>query len=585
MRCFFLILALMLYSNTIDSKTRTVNLKWLHTSDVHGAIFCHDFMTGRRTQNGLPSVYAYKQRLGRKLGDRLIMTDGGDCLQGQPTAYYYNYVKTSTPHLVAEVMNEMGYVAGAMGNHDVETGHDVYDRWTKQLNFPVLGANMIDEQTGEPYLIPYIIIEREGVKIAILGLVTPAVPNWLPEVLWKGLRFEEMTSSARKWVTKIKQEEQPDLMVGLFHSGLKDGIQTEDYSENATLQVAREVPGFDLILYGHDHKASVTEVTSADGTKTICMGPASIASSCVEVDINLKIKDGKVVQKRIMGKLPRMTFSDTPEAHLLELQFDEQRKELQEWLNQPIGELQVDLHECEGFFGSSAFIDFIHQLQLELTGAQISFAAPVSFDSHILKGTMKVSDMFSLYKYENFLYTMQMTGAEIKGFLEMSYALWTNQMKSPEDHCLLLDTILDNGTRLGLKNLAYNMESAAGIHYTVDVTKPAGERITITSLADGTPFQLSEQYIVATNSYRGNGGGELMTRGAGIPHKDLRKRLLKSSEKDLRYYFMELIRQKGTVAPKPLHFWKFIPEDWTTKALERDRDIIFPPGQAPSKQH
>ncbi len=571
-----LFLLFMLSSLSLSSRPRTIHLKWLHTSDVHGAVFTYDFLNHRTTPGGLSAVYAYSQSLRKKLGDRLILTDGGDCLQGQPTAYYYNYINTTSPHLIASVMNEMGYVAGALGNHDVETGHAVYDRWIKQLRFPMLGANVIDKSTNQPYLKPYEVIEREGVRIAILGLLTPAIPNWLPEQLWSGLRFEEMTESARRWVKIIQEQEHPDLLVGLFHSGYDNGIVTSDYRENATLQVAREVPGFDLILYGHDHRQAINEITSADGSKVVCMGPSSLATSVVEADITLRVSDGKVVSKDVKGSLHRVSLSDAPATHLFEMQFSDERQELTSWLDQPIGTLTVDLHERDAFFGPSLFIDFIHTMQLQLTGAQISFAAPVSFDSHILRGPLRVSDMFSLYKYENFLYTMRLSGLEIKNFLEMSYGLWSDQMHSSSDHCLLFDKVLDGGIRLGLKNLAYNMECAAGILYTVDVTKPVGERIVITTLADGTPFRLDEYYTVAINSYRGNGGGELLTRGAGIPHEELHKRVVKSSENDLRYYFMELIRKQGTVTPTLLNHWRFVPEEWTRDALLRDRAIIFP---------
>lgn len=576
MKRFLCSLIIMISAFDFFAQPRTVELKWLHTSDVHGALFSYDFLSHKVTSGGLSAFYAYSQSMKKQWQDNLIITDGGDCLQGQPTAYYYNYVQTSQPHLVAEMMNEIGYVAGALGNHDIETGHSVYDRWINQLNFPMLGANVIDVTTGEPYLQPYVIIERQGLRIAILGMVTPAIPNWLPEVLWQGLRFEEMTSSSRKWLKIIQEKESPDLVVGLFHSGYQNGISTSSYDENATQKVARDVPGFDLILYGHDHRAAVNKVVSSDGSTTLCLGPSSLAATCAEVDIRVTIKDGKVLEKTLTGKLPKMILSDAPAAHIYELQFQQQRVELEKWLAQPIGFLSVDLHERDAFFGSSRFIDFIHAMQLQLTGAQISFAAPVSFDSHILKGELRVNDMFSLYKYENFLYSMRLTGKEIKDFLEMSYGLWSNQMKSKDDHCLLLDYILDNNTRLGLKNLAYNMESAAGIYYTVDVTKPVGSRINITTLADGSPFMMDETYLVAINSYRGNGGGELLTKGAGIAQEDLRSRLISSTEKDLRFHFMELIKKQGVVSPDSMNYWRFVPEEWTREALVRDRAIIFP---------
>ena len=158
----------------------------------------------------------------------------------------------------------------------------------------------------------------------------------------------------------------------------------------------------------------------------------------------------------------------------------------------------------------------------------------------------------------------------------MSYGLWTNQMKAPNDHILLLDSILNNGRRQGLKNLSYNMDSAAGILYTVDVSKPEGQRIIIESMADGTPFDMDRDYKVAVNSYRGNGGGELITRGAGIPHAELKGRILNSTDKDLRYYLMQRIIKQKTVTPHRLNHWRFIPDEWAPAALARDRKILFP---------
>ena len=188
-----------------------------------------------------------------------------------------------------------------------------------------------------------------------------------------------------------------------------------------------------------------------------------------------------------------------------------------------------------------------------------------------------MSDMFNLYKYENLLYTMRLTGREIKGFLEMSYAIWTNRMQSPDDHLLLLN---DKDEGFGrLKNPSFNFDSAAGILYTVlytvDVTKPEGEKITITSLADGTPFDLDRTYTVAVNSYRGNGGGDLLTRGAGIPKEELPRRIIFSTDKDLRYYLMKRIEEVGTLDPHPLNHWRFIPDEWVKPAAERDRQLLF----------
>ena len=576
-------LLLMSMSMAMTAKTKEVHLKWIHTSDVHGSLFGYDYLRKRDVSGGLASIYAYVQDQRRQYGERLILTDGGDCLQGQPTAYYYNFVDTVSSHLVADAMNRVGYDCGAMGNHDIETGHSVYDRWVKECKFPILGANVIDTRTGEPYLQPYLILYKNGVKIAILGMLTPGIPNWLPEQLWSGLRFDEMVESARHWVGVIQEREHPDLMVGLFHSGYSGGIinVAEDGEsliyENAVKLVAEQVPGFDLICYGHDHQPATYNLTNPLGQPVVVVGPTSQGKRVAEIDIFLTMKKGRVAGKRIEAKTPLMPLAAKErQGEGLESAFARQRQTLKEWVDQPIGTLATPLYERDAFFGPSEFIDLIHQMQLDLTGADISFAAPLSFDARLQAGTIRVSDMFALYKYENFLYTMRMTGREIKNFLEMSYGLWTNQMKGPDDHIMLLDSILDNGRRQGLKNLSYNMDSAAGILYTVDVSKPEGERIVIESLADGTPFDLDRDYKVAINSYRGNGGGELLTRGAGIPQRELKNRILTSTEQDLRFYLMQRIIEQKTITPKKLNHWRFVPDEWAPAAIERDRKILFP---------
>ncbi len=188
-----------------------------------------------------------------------------------------------------------------------------------------------------------------------------------------------------------------------------------------------------------------------------------------------------------------------------------------------------------------------------------------------------MSDMFTLYKYENMLYTMAMTGHEIKDYLEMSYSLWTSQMQSPEDHLLLFaDGAPAKGDYAKLHNPSYNFDSAAGINYQVDVTKPRGEKITILSMADGTPFDMDRTYRVAINSYRGNGGGNLLTEGAGIPHDELTSRIIASTDKDLRYYLIKAVEKRGHITPEVTKNWQFVPFDVVNEAAERDRLLLFP---------
>jgi 2',3'-cyclic-nucleotide 2'-phosphodiesterase/3'-nucleotidase len=190
--------------------------------------------------------------------------------------------------------------------------------------------------------------------------------------------------------------------------------------------------------------------------------------------------------------------------------------------------------------------------------------------------------MFNLYRYENLLYTLELTGKEIKNYLEFSYSLWFNQMKNENDHLLNFATD-DNGEIIlsgrsnspQLKHRFYNFDSGAGIIYTVDVSKPKGSRITIISMADGSSFDENKIYKAAVNSYRGNGGGNHLTEGAGIPKEKIAVRIITSTEKDLRYYMMKWIENEKVVTPEAAGNWKVIPENWWQKGKEKDYNLLY----------
>ena len=558
------------YTPVSASSEKEVTLKLIETSDVHGCYYPYDFIRRHSVQGSLARVSALVGEMRKTYGDRLILMDNGDILQGQPVAYYYNYIDTTSVHVVADMLNYMHYDVATMGNHDIEAGHAVYDRWVGQCKFPVLGANIMDVKTGKTYLPPYKVIEREGVKVVVLGMITPAIPSWLPEQLWSGLWFEDMETSARKWVKWIQEKEKPDVLIGLFHAG-PEGNKLDNVVENGSGDVARRVPGFDVVFMGHDHVRTCQKIINEAGDSVLLVDPANMAKVVADVTVKVVKKDGKVIRKSVEGKLASVDRYAPDEAFLKT--FEKQYQATADFVSRKIGRINKTITTKDAYFGPSAFIDLIHQLQLDITGADVSFCAPLSFAAEIKEGDIYVSDMFNLYKYENMLYTMTLTGKEIKDFLEMSYAIWTNQMKSPDDHLMLLNE-KDKGFGR-IKNPSINFDSAAGILYTVDVTKPQGEKINIRSMADGTPFRMDKMYKVAVNSYRGNGGGDLLTKGAGIPKQDLAKRIVFATEKDLRYYLMKRIEEVKILDPRPLNQWKFIPEKWVEPAAKRDYRLLF----------
>lgn len=569
-----LLFAILFMAFTFTANAQSFDLRIIETSDVHGSFFPYDLINRKPKAGSMVRVYSYVKKLRKQYGKNLLLLDNGDILQGQPVSYYSNFIDTTDMNIAAQVINYMGYDAETIGNHDVEPGHKVYDKWTREVKCPVLGANVVDTKTGKPYLKPYTIIKRNGCKIAVFGMLTPAIPNWLSKDIWSGLRFDEMVSTAKHWMKVMKEDEKADVVIGLFHSGKEGGITTATYEEDASEKVAKEVPGFNLILFGHDHTRHCDKVVNIDGDTITCLDPANNAITVADATISLVKKNGKWNVEKVEGKLQNIT--DEPVDNDFNEHFKAYINKVDAFANEKIGEFKHTISTADSYFGNSAFNDLILNLQLQITGADVAFNAPLSFNATIKAGPVYMSDMFKLYKYENMLYVMRLTGEEIRKHLEMSYDLWMNTMKSPDDHLLLLDNkTYGDAQRMGFKNFSFNFDSAAGIDYTVDVTKPDGQKVTILRMSNGQPFDPKKWYKVAVNSYRGNGGGELLTKGAGIPKDSLESRIVWRSDRDQRYYLMQEIRRQKVLDPQPNHNWKVIPEAWTKPAAERDYKLLF----------
>lgn len=584
---FFIAIVLPIFTSScslIQGK-KDVHLRIIETTDVHGAIFPYDFIRNRESDHSLSQVHNYVKSLRDDQSLEVILLDNGDILQGQPTVYYSNYEEEGLSHICSEVMNYMDYDAATIGNHDIEAGHAVYDKLIEEFDFPWLAANAINTETNEPYFKPYHIIQKKGVKVAIFGLITPGIPHWLPENLWDGIEFEDMVESAKYWVPVIQEKEKPDLLIGLFHSGhnFTYGGKTEETekNDNASLLVAQQVPGFDIIFIGHDHDEFNEFVEGPDGKEVLVLDPKSSARliSVASIDFQWD-KETKRYNKEISGKL--VSLSDwQPDEEFLEI-FKSDYSTIENYVSRPVGIFTEPILARKALFGDSPYMDLIHHVQLDVTGADISFGAPLSMNSIIDSGQVYVRDLFQIYRYENFLYSMELSGKEIKDYLEYSYNSWFNRMKDSSVNLLRFQTneegeIIKNSRPpyYRLYTNYYNYDSAEGIKYVVHLQGPEGSRVEIISMADGSAFSLDSKYKVAINSYRGNGGGGHLTRGAGIPAEDLSSRIVFSTDKDLRFYMMRWIENKGTVDPKCNMNWKVVPEKLWEKGQQNDLLLLF----------
>jgi len=581
------ILSMSILAATARQDTKTVRLKVIETSDVHGHFFPYDFMESKPLTGTLVRANTYIKKQREQYGERLLLIDNGDILQGQPCVYWSNYVMPEDENLAASVVNYMKYDAETVGNHDIEPGHKVYDKWIREVRCPLLGANIVlkeqpsaEQLGGRPYQVydnlhPYSTHYVDGVKICIIGMLTPSIPHWLNESIWKGMEFEDMVGCARKWVKYIQEYEHPDLIFGLFHSGRDGGIVDDNGAEeNATAAVAREVPGFDVIFFGHDHQVHNEWVTNTAGKQVLIIDPSCYVQNVAEAELELTYSNGHLIKKDIKGHI--VSVRDEQIDQQMMAHFQPKIDQIKQYVSRKIGRFEHPIYTRESFFGNSAFTDLIHNLQMQISKADVSFNAPLSFNTVIDAGDVTQADMFKLYRFENLLYVLRMTGEEIRKHLEFSYDMWTNTMTSPDDHALRLNKdSKEDQQRTGFQYYTFNFDSACGIDYEVDLTKPDGQKVHILQMSNGQPFDEQKWYKVVMNSYRANGGGELLTKGAGIPKDSLDGRVLFHTELDQRHYLTEEIQRMGVIDPQPNHNWRFIPEAWTKPALERDRKALF----------
>ncbi len=565
---------------------QTVNIKFIETSDVHGALLPFDLTNDVQTTSSLAQVHSYVNAQRTMGNQEIVLLDNGDLIQGDPMSYYYNFVDTASTNIFADVLNYMKYDAATIGNHDIEAGHSVYDKFRKDIGLPWLAANAIDIETNEPYFEPYTVIEKGGIKIAVLGLITPGVPGWLPTRLWAGIRFDDMIETAERWVKTIREKENPDLLVGLFHSGVDytyaGGSLNTYKNENASRLVAEQVPGFDVVFVGHDHTGWNFTTENKSGDEVLILGPLSKAKTVAIANIIMEFDavSGNWNKKNILGEI--IEIKNFAPDEIFMTRYQKHLADVKQYVNKPLCLFSKSISSRESIFGPSEFVDLIQTIQMDITGADMSFTSPLAFNSTINEGVISIKDIFKIYHYENFLYTMSLSGKEIKDYLEFSYGSWFNTMQDENDHLIMFAKDDSGNIKYSArykspetKERYYNYSSAAGIIYTVDVSKFPGERVSIISTADRGSFSPDSIYTVAINSYRGSGGGGHLTRGSGILPEELTNRIIASTDKDFRYYIASWLEGKKVFAPQIISKWKVVPESWWQKGREKDYYLLF----------
>ena len=563
------------------SCTRTLKdgdycLTVLSTNDVHSTWFDSTYVGG----NVRPSLFAMHYYIDSvRVADgpeNVLLIDAGDCLQGDNAAYYYNYVDTLTPHLFPRLIGYMKYDALAMGNHDIETGHPVYDRVEKdlvRLDTPFLAGNALRNDNGKPYFPLYKIVEKAGLRIAVIGYNNANISAWLSEELWSGMHFVSIAERIQQDVDHVRAKEKPDVVVAAMHSACGQGDGS--ILEAEALDAFNSVRGVDWIICGHDHRP-YTETRDSSAL----LNSGSHSRYVAHGKMHLRVKDGKIVDKHFETDLIPVKPEKADPA--MRAAFRQDFEAVRAFTLQEVGVLETDLYTRDAYAGPCDYMNLIHTLCLGQEPAELSIAAPLTYNGVIKAGTLIFNDLFTLYPYENQLYVIRMSGKEVLRYMEASYDRWITQRTRPGDHVLKIapkDNLRYQQSGWSFVELPYNFDSVAGLNYTVDVTRPRGERIRIESLADGSRFDPERSYNVALTSYRASGGGALLEE-AGIDSGDIDGRIV-ARYPEIRNLLFDYLKANGRIAPEVIGdsarigSWRFVPEDIAAPAVAADMKLLF----------
>ena len=568
--------ALSLFACHRPLKDGEYTLTVLSTNDVHGTWFDSTYV-GNQVRRSLFAINTYVDSVRVADGaENVLLVEVGDCLQGDNAAYYFNYVDTVSPHLFPRLLDYMKYDAVVWGNHDVETGHKVYDRVQRELTakgIPFLAGNAIRNDNGKTYFPLYKIVNKGGLKIAILGYNNANIKAWLAENIWSGMHFESILSRVQKDVDDVRAKEHPDVVIVGVHSATGEGNGNNPEAEG--MDIFNAVQGVDWVLASHDHRPYVE-------SRDTCafMNSGSHSRYLAHGKMHIKVEGGKVVGKTFETDLIPVKASKADPV--MRATFQKEFETVREFISQEVGHLNVPLITRDAYRGVSSYVNLIHTICLNSKPAQLSIAAPLTFDGNIPEGKLVFNDLFTLYPFENQLYVITMSGDEVRRYLEASYDRWVNTVSGPGDHVLKIiprDNPRTQQKGWSFHGLSYNFESVAGLNYTVDVTKPRGERVVITTLADGTPFDLSATYNVAMTSYRASGGGNLLDE-IGIDTDRIDERVV-ARYPEIRQLILNRLTEDPTIDweeisnPDYLGTWRFVPENLANKMIEDDMKLLF----------
>ena len=473
-----------------------MKLVFLHSSDIHGYIMSTDY----QEQNAYAAPFGLtrlssliKQQRDKYGAENVIVTDSGDCLQGSPlAAYVHESNNDANLKAFADCYNLIGYDVRCLGNHDFNFGLGYLKKYLAYSKATFLNSNILAEKNDLPaFGQDYIIINKNGIKVGIIGITTQRVPLWEPADHVAGLKFKSAFERVKQITTFLRPK--VDILAVLYHGGFEadihNGVRKEPQTgENEGYRILQEIPDIDVMLTGHQHR----RLNIVDH-KTAIVQPGYRGESVgkIVLDIDQRNKEIKAMSTELIDS---QNYESDCEINASSLSLEQKA---QKWLDQPIAYLDepaLILNADEARIKGSPFINLLQDMQLYFTKADISATALMSETAQGFNKKVSMRDILLNYPFANQLCIVKVTGKELRDIVEYS----------------LKFLIKDNRGKITFapqyRNQLFNFDLFYPLNYEASIARPIGNRLIKLEL-NGQPISEQNNYHLAVNNYRAMGGG------------------------------------------------------------------------------
>ena len=548
------------------SAKKQFTLTVLGTTDLHNNVFNWDYFKnvpyadGAGNKIGIAQAATLIKAMRAERGAANTLTiDAGDTIQGTPLAYYFakiNPISATVKHPMALAMNAIGYDAVGLGNHEFNYGIELLRTWERQLDFPLLGANVHDAVTGAQAFTPYVLkrikTDSGWLTVGLVGLVTPGCALWDRDNVQGKLDFNGIVEEARAVIPRVLAAG-ADVVIVTSHSGATPGSSYGDalpFPENASTQLAEEVPGIDAILVGHAH-LEIPErfvTNKATGKQVLLTEPLKWGMRVSVMDLDLVKEEGQWTVTSAHSLLLDAKTADADPAVVRAVQAGHEATV--NYVNEVIGTSTAPLSTATACWEDSAAIDAINFVQASTIKAELastpaaglpvlSIAAAFSRAVDVKAGPLTIRDVAGLYIFDNTLLAIKVTGAQVKAYLEWSAQYFkpvTATTARAQDVTNAVTATAPNGTPDYNYDVVYGLD--APLNYEIDLARPAGDRIANLSYG-GKALAPEQEFALAINNYRQSGGGNFpAVKSAPV---------LSNSQQEIRQRIIDYVVDRGTL--------------------------------------